>query len=154
MNRVELIGRLGRDPEMVTGVGVVKFSIATTEKWKDKNGERQERTDWHNCEVWGKLAEVCATYLSKGKQVFIAGTLQHDKIENENGVKYFTKIKVREMEMLGNKSDNEQQHAQAAAPAPVASPIPAPTPNNKTFQGGQWQEPQQPEPMPGDELPF
>jgi single-strand DNA-binding protein len=109
-NLVILVGRLGKDPEMKytpDGIAVAKFSIATSDTWKDKNsGEKQVRTEWHNIEAWRRLGEVCGKYLTKGKQIYIEGRLQTDSYEDRDGnKKYFTKIVAREMQMLGSKGD-------------------------------------------------
>ena len=79
LNKVLLMGNLGRDPEVrftAGGTSVANFSIATNESWKDKNGQLQEKTEWHRIVVWGKLAELCGEYLKKGRQAFIEGRLQ------------------------------------------------------------------------------
>ena len=109
INRVTLVGRLGRDPEMrQTGTGnpVVNFSVATNESWKDKNGEQQERTEWHKVIAWGRLAEICNEYLTKGKQVYIEGRLQTNEWEDKDGNKrYTTEVVANEMKMLGTRSE-------------------------------------------------
>ena len=79
VNKVILIGHLGADPDMrytPSGAGVCELRVATSESWKDKNGQRQERTEWHRVVVWGKTAEICAKYLAKGRQVYIEGRIQ------------------------------------------------------------------------------
>jgi single-strand DNA-binding protein len=109
INRVILVGRLGRDPEMrYTGSGtpVVNFSLATNERWSDQNGGRQERTEWHNIVVWSKLAEICNQYLSKGQLVYIEGRLQTREWDDRDGNRRrTTEIVAREMKMLGPRSD-------------------------------------------------
>ena len=105
INKVILVGRLGRDPEVrytPNGVPVASFSIATSEEWKDKEtGEKRERTEWHRIEAWRRLAEICGDYLSKGKQVYIEGKLQTDAWEDRDGNKrYTTKIVAQNMQML------------------------------------------------------
>ncbi|MFN2442529.1 MAG: single-stranded DNA-binding protein [Thermoanaerobaculia bacterium] len=112
INKVILIGRLGRDPEVKStpsGTTVAKFSIATDEKFTDRNGERQERTEWHNIVAWAKLAEICGQYLKKGKLVYIEGSLRTDSWDDkETGVKkYRTEIVARDMQMLDRKGDDE-----------------------------------------------
>ena len=109
-NRAELIGNLGREPKLSYspgGVAVCNFTMATSEKWRDKvSGEMQERTEWHRIVVFGKLAEICGKYLHKGKQIYIEGRLQTRKWEDKEGVtRYTTEIVAREMKMLGRKSD-------------------------------------------------
>jgi len=90
VNKVILVGNLGRDAELrytPGGAAVSKFSIATTEVWNDKSGQRQERTEWHNIDLWGKQAESLSTYLVKGKQVYVEGRLQTDEYTDKEGVK-------------------------------------------------------------------
>ncbi|MGH9456440.1 MAG: single-stranded DNA-binding protein [Thermoanaerobaculia bacterium] len=110
VNKVILIGRLGRDPEVRTtpsGTTVAKFSLATDERFTDRNGERQERTEWHNIVAWAKLAEICGQYLKKGKLVYIEGSLRTDSWDDkETGVKkYRTEIVAQNMQMLDRKGE-------------------------------------------------
>ena len=112
VNRVILIGRLGKDPEIrsiPSGTSVAKFSLATDERFTDKNGEKQDRTEWHNIVAWGKLAEICGQYLRKGKLVFIEGSIRTDSWDDkETGVKkYRTEIIAKDMQMLDKKGDEE-----------------------------------------------
>lgn len=108
VNKVTLIGNLGRDPEMrylPSGEAVASFSVATTEQWKDKSGGKQERTDWHRVEFIGRTAEVCGEYLKKGAPVYIEGRIQYDKWTDKEGVeKTLTKIRGDRMQMLGGRS--------------------------------------------------
>ena len=108
INRVTLIGNLGKDPEMrylPSGEAVASFSVATTEQWKDKSGGKQERTDWHRIEFIGRTAEVCGEYLKKGAPVYIEGRIQYDKWTDKEGVeKTLTKIRGDRMQMLGGRS--------------------------------------------------
>ena len=108
VNRVTLIGNLGRDPEMrylPSGEAVATFSVATTEQWKDKSGGKQERTDWHRIEFIGRTAEVCGEYLKKGAPVYIEGRIQYDKWTDKEGVeKTMTKIRGDRMQMLGGRT--------------------------------------------------
>ena len=106
VNKVIIIGRLGQDPELrytTSGQAVARFSIATSESWKDKNnGEKQERTEWHRIVVWGRLAELCRDYLAKGRQAYIDGRLQTNSWEDSNGVKkYTTEIIANNIQFLG-----------------------------------------------------
>jgi single-strand DNA-binding protein len=105
INKVILIGNLGADPEIrytASGQAVAKFRIATTERYTDKQGNRQERTEWHRITVWGKLAEICGQYLSKGRQVYIEGKIRSDTWEGQDGVKrYSYEIIADNMQMLG-----------------------------------------------------
>ena len=109
LNRVELIGHLGRDPEsksLSSGTSVANFSIATTEKWKDQSGEWVDRTEWHRCVAWAKLADVITQYLRKGSKVFVEGKLQTRKWQDREGQdRYTTEIVVNKMLMLDKKGD-------------------------------------------------
>jgi len=104
INKVILIGNLGADPEIrytQSGTPVVNFRIATTERWKDKDGQQQEQTEWHNIVAWRRLAEICGEYLSKGSRVYIEGKLQTRKWQDQNGNdRYTTEIVANEMKML------------------------------------------------------
>lgn len=104
VNKVILIGNLGRDPEIrytKSGQAVASFSLATTEKWKNKNGDREEKTEWHRIVAWGKLGEICGEYLTKGKQVYIEGRLQTREWEDKDGNKRTTtEIVASNMVML------------------------------------------------------
>jgi len=107
VNKVILIGNLGRDPEtryMPDGGAVTNVSIATTESWKDKNGEKQEKTEWHRIAFFGKLAEIAGEYLKKGSQVYVEGRLQTRKWQDKDGQdKYTTEIIADRMQMLGSR---------------------------------------------------
>jgi single-strand DNA-binding protein len=107
VNKVILIGNLGRDPEtryMPDGGAVTNVSIATTESWKDKNGEKQEKTEWHRVAFFGKLAEIAGEYLKKGSQVYVEGRLQTRKWQDKDGQdKYTTEIVADRMQMLGSR---------------------------------------------------
>ena len=107
VNKVILIGNLGRDPEtryMPEGGAITNISIATTDKWKDKNGEMQEKTEWHRVAFFGKLAEIAGEYLKKGSQVYVEGRLQTRKWQDKDGAdKYTTEIVANVMQMLGSR---------------------------------------------------
>ncbi len=107
VNKVILVGNLGRDPEtryMPEGGAVTNFSIATTEQWKDKSGEKQEKTEWHRITTYQRLAEIAGEYLKKGSQVYIEGRLQTRKWNDKDGVeKYTTEIIADRMQMLGSR---------------------------------------------------
>ena len=110
INKVILIGNLGKDPELrflQSGQPVANFSIATSEKWKDKStGETKEQTEWHNIIMFGKLAEIAGQYLKKGSSVFIEGRLQTRKWQDKTGQdRYTTEIIANEMKMLGSRGD-------------------------------------------------
>ena len=108
VNKVILIGNLGRDPEiryMPSGDAMATLSIATTDTWKDKSGEKQEKTEWHRVAMFGKLAEIAGEYLKKGSQVFIEGRIQTRKWTDKEGQeRYSTEIVANEMKMLGGRS--------------------------------------------------
>ena len=110
VNKAILIGRLGRDPEVrytPNGEAVANFSIATDEQWKDKNGERQTRTEWHNITLYRKLGEIAGQYLRKGSLVYIEGRIQSRKYTDKDGVERTAyEIIGNEMKMLGSKSEN------------------------------------------------
>ena len=109
-NRVILVGNVGRQPEvshMANGDAVAKFSIATTDTWKDKSGERHEKTEWHSIIIFRRLGEVAGEYLKKGSMVYLEGRLQTRKGQDKNGQdRYTTEIVCHEMKMLGGKGGN------------------------------------------------
>lgn len=116
VNKVILVGHLGRDPEVryVGDEAVCNFSIATTEKWKSKSGELMEATEWHRISAWGRQAEIVGEHLRKGSQVYIEGKLQTRKYEKEGVEKSSTEIRMTDMKMLGGRPDSQ---GQGAAPA-------------------------------------
>lgn len=121
LNKVQLIGRLGRDPEsraFPSGDMVANVTIATSEKWKDKNsGEQREDTQWHNVVFNGRLAEIACQYLQKGSLVYVEGKLKTRKYTDQQGVeKYVTEIRADQMQMLGGRAESGQQHG-GGAPA-------------------------------------
>lgn len=124
MNRAILIGNVGQEPEvrsLTSGQRVATLSLATTKRWRDGSGERQEQTQWHRLVVWGKLADVVEQYVHKGDRLAVEGEIQYRQWEDKEGQKrYTTEIVVRELEMLGRKSDagNDRQ-ARAADDAPA-----------------------------------
>ena len=109
VNKVILIGRLGRDPEMrymADGTAVANFSIATSEDWKDKTtGEKKERTEWHRIVAWRRLGEICGQYLTKGREVYVEGKLQTRSWEQDGQTKYMTEIVASTVQFLGGKDD-------------------------------------------------
>lgn len=106
VNKVILVGRLGKDPEVrqiSPSQTVCQFSVATSENWMDKAGQKQERTEWHNIVVWGKIAEICGKYLAKGRQVYVEGRLQTRSWEDQQGQKrYTTEIVANTVQFLGS----------------------------------------------------
>ena len=121
LNRVQLIGRLGKDPETrftPTGKKVATFSLAVSERWKSAEGESKENTEWFNVEAWGRLGEVCQQYLHKGSLVFLEGRLKTDKYEDKGGeTKYYTKVVALSMQMLDKKAGEEPVNTIEEAPA-------------------------------------
>ncbi len=118
LNKVQLIGRLGRDPETrftPKGSKVCKFSLAVDDRRRTSDGEPRERTDWFNIEAWGRLGEICQEYLAKGRLVYIEGRLQTDQYEQGGEKRYFTKVVASEMQMLERKSEEGEL---APPPAP------------------------------------
>ena len=117
VNKVILIGNLGRDPEtryMPDGGAITNISVATTDVWKDKNGEKQEKTEWHRVAFFGKLAEIAGEYLKKGSQVYVEGRLQTRKWQDKEGVdKYTTEIVADRMQMLGSRSGSGEPRGEA-----------------------------------------
>lgn len=127
INKVILIGHLGADPEtryMPSGSAVTNMRMATTESWRDKtSGEQQERTEWHNVAMFGRLAEIAAEYLRKGSQVYIEGRLRTRKWQDRDGNdRWTTEVIANEMQMLGGRPD-------AGAPAKVAEAAAGPPPD-------------------------
>jgi single-strand DNA-binding protein len=141
LNKVMLIGNVGKDPEvrhLESGVPVVTIPIATTERYKDKNGEIKEQTEWHNVVLWRVLAEFAEKYVHKGRQVYVEGKLRSRSWEDQSGQKrYTTEIVADIIRLLGKKSDNEQSGGGTTADKPVA-PVDPPMPDQHE----------------GDDLPF
>jgi single-strand DNA-binding protein len=155
INKVILIGNLGADPEVrftQGGQAVANFRIATSESWKDKNGQQQERTEWHRIVVWGKLAELCGEYLKKGRQCYVEGRLQTREWTNKEGQKQWTtEVVAQQVTFLGGRPEG-------------ASSSPRPSTSNGTSVGGSSQADYGPPPMDdpgpmpsgsgGDDIPF
>jgi len=136
INKVILVGRLGKDPEVRTAGSstVTNFSMATSETWKDKvSGEKQEKTEWHNIVAWRGLGDVCGKYLSKGSQVYIEGRLQTREWEDTDGNRRFTtEVVAQNMQMLDSKKNSGSSSAGASG----------------------YQAPPEPESVPDDTIPF
>lgn len=134
LNKIEIIGHLGRDPEtryLPSGEAVVNFSVATTEKWKDKNtGELKEATQWHRVTAFGRLAEVMGEYLRKGSKCYISGKMKYGQYEKDGVTHYTADIQANELVMLDGKpseGEGRQGGQERGAPAPrAAAPAPAP----------------------------
>ena len=130
VNKVILVGRLGRDPELkytAGGTPFCRFSMATDDSWTDKNsGERTEKTEWHNIVVWDRLAEICNQYLTKGQLVFIEGNLQTREWDDQEGNKRkTTEIRARDMVMLGGPRGEGAPGAPSGAPRRTAAASPS-----------------------------
>jgi single-strand DNA-binding protein len=147
INKAILVGNLGKDPELrytASGQAVATFSLATTEKFKNKGGEQQERTEWHNIVAWGPLAEICGKYLVKGKQIYVEGRIQSRSYDDRDGNKrYITEIVINDMQMLGGRPGEEGGGSRPAPRAPAtASPRePVAVPEEAPFN-------------PDDDIPF
>jgi single-strand DNA-binding protein len=130
INKVILIGNLGRDPEIrytQDGQAVVNFTLATTMEWRDKaTGEKRDKTEWHRIVAFRKLAEICGEYLSKGRQVYIEGRLQTRSWEQDGVTKYITEVVANDMQMLGSKSDGGGGGGYSAGSAHNDEPSAAP----------------------------
>ncbi|MBA4397295.1 MAG: single-stranded DNA-binding protein [Syntrophus sp. (in: bacteria)] len=123
VNKATLIGRLGKDPEVrytPDGLMVTSFNLATDEQWKDKSGQKVQKTEWHRIVTFGKLAEICGNYLAKGKMIFVEGRIQTRSWEDKDGVKrYSTEIVASDMRMLDSKGQGKGPES------PVEEPYPA-----------------------------
>ena len=133
LNKVQLIGNLGKDPELKytpSGVAVATFSIATSESWKDQEGNQQEKTEWHNIVAWRKLAEICGEYLKKGKKVYIEGKLQTRNYEKDGVKRYVTEIVADQLIMLdggggaGGGGSRSASSSSAMSESPAHSDVP------------------------------
>ena len=144
VNKVIIIGNLGRDPEvryLASGTAVCTLAVATTRGWKDKtSGEKKEETEWHQVSLFDRLAEVAGEYLKKGKPVYIEGRLKTEKWQDKDGNdRYSTKIYADSLQLLGGREDGAgdggQQRQAAPAPAPRQAAAPRPAPAPKTSPG-------------------
>ncbi len=146
VNKVILIGNLGKDPELrytPSGQPVASFSLATTERWTDKNGQRQDRTEWHNIVVWGKLAELTNQYLKKGRSAYIEGRITSRSWDDRDGnKKYRTEIVANQIQFLGGGPAPGGDTAVPTEPQQTAEAHPDPSP--AAGQAG----------VPEDDLPF
>ncbi|WP_297091443.1 single-stranded DNA-binding protein [uncultured Draconibacterium sp.] len=145
VNKVILVGNVGKDPEvrhLDTGVAVANFPLATSESYNAKNGERVTTTEWHNIVLWRGLAEVAEKYVTKGRQLYIEGRIRTRSYDDKDGNKrYVTEIYGDQMQMLGNRADNQNAPAQSGTPQSSAA-----TP--------QISEPDIEEPEGDEDLPF
>jgi single-strand DNA-binding protein len=143
VNKVILVGNLGKDPELrytPSGTAVCTFSLATSERFKNKQGEQQERTEWHNIVVWAGLAEICGKYLTKGKQIYIEGRIQNRSYDDRDGNKrYITEIVANEMQMLSRAGDQQGGGGR---------------PSSSSSEEDYSQAPAEPQFNPDDDIPF
>lgn len=130
INKVILVGRLGADPEIrytQSGAGVTNFNLATSETWVDRDGQKQERTEWHRIVVWGKMAETCAQFLTKGRQVYVEGRLQTRSWDDKDGNKrYTTEVVATTVQFLDRGTDKTAgagMESQAIEPPADAAPL-------------------------------
>jgi single-strand DNA-binding protein len=143
VNKVILVGRLGRDPELrytPKGQAVANFTVATNEVWRNQDGERQERTEWHRIVVWGKTAEFCGNYVTKGRQVYIEGRLQTREWEDREGQKrWTTEIVAQNIQLLGSRREGDgggsaREETRDETENPFASPdVPQPPEDDVPF---------------------
>jgi single-strand DNA-binding protein len=149
VNKAILIGNLGKDPELrytPSGTAVCTFSMATTDRFKNKQGEQQERTEWHNIVAWAGLAEICGKYLSKGRQVYIEGRIQNRSYDDRDGNKrYITEIVANEMQMIGGRGEQGSGGGGGGG---------RPTQQDNYSQENRAQEPSGPSFNPDDDIPF
>lgn len=139
VNKVIVVGNLGRDPEMRTfpsGDQVANVTIATTDRWRDKStGENKEATEWHRVSFHGRLAEIVGQYLKKGSQVYVEGSLRTRKWTDQSGQeRYATEIRADSMQMLGGRGDGEGSQRPAPRAAPAPRPAPPPTAAGSGFE--------------------
>jgi single-strand DNA-binding protein len=153
LNKVLLLGNIGRDPELrYTGSGkaVATFTLATSQRWRDQDGNDQERTEWHRVVAWGRLGEICGEYLSKGKQIFIEGRIQSRDWEDKDGNKRTTvEVIANDMIMLGGPSHSQSRDSdEDAARQPAIRTRSEEGPSKKTDEDKSYPPP------PEDEIPF
>jgi single-strand DNA-binding protein len=136
VNKVILIGNLGRDPEVrytPSGTAVANFTVATTETWTNRDGEKQSHTEWHRVVAWRRLGEICGEYLSKGKQVYIEGRIRTNEWEDQEGNKRrTTEIEALNMQMLGSRGPAEAQPEERSSVGPGAA-VKGPTEDDIPF---------------------
>ena len=138
LNRVQLIGRLGADPQMrytSSGVAVTSFSVATNRQWQGKDGTQQEETDWHTVVAWDKLAQICSEHLTKGRLVYIEGRLQNRQYEHEGQTRYKTEIVASDMLILDSRGTTAGDSAQDED-APIARTVQSPRPEPVSARSG------------------
>jgi single-strand DNA-binding protein len=144
INKVILVGNLGSDPQVAYtqgGACIATLSVATSEAWKDKQGQQQERTEWHRCKAFGKLGEIVGEFATKGRQVYIEGSLRTEKYKGKDGIERFTtEIIVNEFQLLGGAQKEHVGGSRGGRPARQAEPQPQTGPVDDGF--------------PDDDIPF
>ena len=158
VNKVIIVGRLGADPEtkqVGAGGTVARLSVATSENWVDKEGQKQERTEWHRIVVWGKLAEICGRHLAKGRQVYVEGRLQTRSWEDNGQKKYSTEIVANTVQFLGGPNERAESGASAGGYQPNRSGG-APAARSNTSHGDSGFQDFSPEPSfdSSEDIPF
>ena len=152
INKVILVGNLGKDPERrstPSGAVVTTFTMATSERYKDRTGQQQDKTEWHNIVAWNKLAEICAEYLHKGSQVYIEGKIQTRKWQDQSGQdRYTTEILANQLQMLGGKGGKSDSYD--AMPDLDSKPVKPAVNKNNAFPD----DFDQPIINPDDDIPF
>jgi single-strand DNA-binding protein len=152
LNRVQIIGNLGADPELRTTTGgarVANLSVATSRRWNDRQGQQQEKTEWHKVIFWEKLAELCENYLKRGDRVYVEGSIEYRQYEDKEGqTRYVTEIRGREIIMLGGRGENAQYDASSRSSGPSRGG-PPPPPAKDSFE-----EFSSDSLTPEDDLPF
>ena len=150
LNRVQIIGNLGADPELRTttgGASVANLSVATSRRWNDRQGQQQEKTEWHKVIFWENLAEVCEKYLKRGDRLYVEGSIEYRQYEDKEGqTRYITEIRGREMIMLGGRGESAQFDASSRSAGPSRG---APSPAKDSFE-----EFSSDSLTPEDDLPF
>ena len=181
LNKVLLIGNVGKEPEvrhLEGGASVANFTLATTERFKDRNGETKENTEWHNIVAWRQLADLSEKFIHKGSQIFVEGSIRTRSYQDNNGqTRYVTEIQASSIQLLGRKSDNpgapadggqashqpsasyssgaSYQSPHPAAPAPQPAPQPAPVPDSQPAPAPVPEEPMDTNAdQSQDDLPF
>jgi len=158
VNKVILVGTLGKDPEVrysQAGAALTSVSIATNESWKDKNGEKQERTEWHRVKFFGRLAEIAGEYLKKGGQVYIEGSLRTEKYTDKQGVeKYSTDIIANEMQMLGGMPGGAERGERSGGDRPQRAAGGGGYGGERSGSGSPAPATRNDEPFPDDDIPF
>ncbi len=154
LNKVLLLGNLGRDPEVrytASGKAVTTFTLATSQRWRDQDGNDQERTEWHRVVAWGRLGEIAGEYLSKGKQVFVEGRIQTREWEDQEGNRRTTvEIIASDIIMMGGSGYSQQRDADERSAKPAARQSRPAGETQKKAEEGQSYAP----PPPEDEIPF